>query len=261
MDQNTIPTTELKELFPGIQDNAGIVVPSHIFEQNDYDMPVALIMEQAVIAAICKHLSPSMLLEFGTAEGQGSFTLAANTPSDSRVVTVDLARPTDYTERCLMGGALGTCFVNDPTVSGKIQQVLRDDPEGTPPELEVLAGTFDLIHIDGDHTYRGVEIDTECALQLAKQDTIFLWHDFYNFADHGNQPTLSRGVYPYLNDLQARGGITLRHILGTYLVIGSRNWPATVPGTIAQPGELPFPFGERVVRLWETGRTAAENRP
>lgn len=261
MMQNTIPTIELKDLFPGIQDNAGVVVPSHIFEQNDYDMPVALVMEQVVIAAICKHLKPKTLLEFGTAEGQGAFTFAANTSDDARVVTVDLEQPTDYTERCLMGGALGECFINDPTVSGKIQQVLRTDPDGTPPELEEFAGTFDLIHIDGDHTYRGVEIDTECAISLAKPDTIFMWHDFYNFSDHGNQPTLSRGVYPYLNDLQARGEITLRHILGTYLVIGCSAWPNKMPGTLVQPGELPYPYGERVVRLWETGRTEAVNRP
>jgi len=96
---------------------------------------------------------------------------------------------------------------------------------------------------------------------MAKPDAFFLWHDFYNFADYSKQPTLSRGVFPYLNDLHARGGITLRHILGTYLVIGCRQWPATIPGTLVQPGELPFPYGERIVRLWETGRIRALNRP
>jgi len=44
---------------------------------------------------------------------------------------------------------------------GKIKQLLREEPEGTPPELEEMVGTFDLIHIDGDHTYRGAEVDTE----------------------------------------------------------------------------------------------------
>ena len=261
MQPNTIPTSELKDLFPGIQDSAGLVVPSHIFEQNDYDMPFALVMEQAAIAAICKHLRPKLLLEFGTAEGQGAFTLAANSPSDSRVITVDLADPNSYTERCLMGGALGTCFVNDPTVSGKIQQVLRRDPEGTPSALSALAGQFDLIHVDGDHSYHGVEVDTDCSIQLGRQDTYFLWHDYYAFLDDGKQPTLSRGVYPYLNDLQARGDITLRHILGTYIVIGHRSWTEDTPGTIVQPGELPYPYGERIVRLWETGRVDAVNRP
>jgi len=259
MQPNTIPTSELKDLFPGIQDNAGLVIPSHIFNQSDWLFPLALLMEQAAVAAICKHLAPKRVLEFGTAEGQGTFTFAANSPSDSRLMTVDLDQPNDVTERCLNGGTLGQCFVNDPTVSGKITQLLRKGPDDTPPELEAMAGTFDLVHIDGDHTYRGAEIDTECAFRLAKQDAYFIWHDYYQFADFSKQPKLAQDIYPYLNNLHANSDITLRQILGTYYVIGHRGWSESTPGTIVQPGEVPFPFGERIVRLWETGRVEPVN--
>jgi len=261
MIPNGIPTAELKDLFPGVEEHNGLTIPSHIFSQSDWDMPVALVMEQAAMAALCRFLKPRMVLEFGTAEGQGAFTLAANTPDDSKVFTVDLAAPTSYTERCLMGGELGACFNDDPTVSGKVNQVLRKVPDETPAETERHAGEFDFAHIDGDHTYEGVKIDTECAFRLAKDDAVFIWHDFYNFATYDDQPTLSRGVYPYLNELQNAGEITLRHILGTYIVVGRRQWDDATPGTIVQPGELPFPFGERIVRLWETGRVEALHRP
>lgn len=253
LPHNHIPSAELPSLFPGIDQNLPLEISSVLFSYGAREMPLLLPIEQAVLAAIVRFTRPRRILEFGTAQGQTTFALAANSPPASEVFTLDITEWTDYTRKCLRGDdTIGACYRNSPHAS-KVRQLFRVEPDDLPKELSERRGTFDYLHIDGDHTYSGVKIDTLAALDLAAPDAVFTWHDFYSFPDYVRQPPEQRGVFPYLNELAQEGGITLRRIVGTYLVVGSRSWPKDMPGVLLQPGEATPPFGERNVRLGDTG--------
>ncbi len=253
--ENTIPSAELSALFPGVEDRMPLEVNSILFSFLSPEMPFLLPYEQLVIAAVIRRLQPLNLLEFGTGQGQTTFAMAANSPPEAEVVTIDL-KPSDwaeYTRKCLRGDdAAGSCFRDGP-YADKIKQTFRDADGGLPEVLGRMKGKFDYIHVDADHGYEEVGKDTLAALDLAGPDAVITWHDFYMFPEYLKQGRERRGVFPYLNELAAEGGIVLRHIIGTYLVAGSRRWTQDTPGVLLQPGETPSPFGERIVRLKDAG--------
>ena len=58
-------------------------------------------------------------------------------------------------------------------------------------------GKFDLIFIDGDHSYKGVKKDTENAFKILKDEkSIIVWHDYSNLT--GN--TIKWGVFSGILD-------------------------------------------------------------
>jgi predicted O-methyltransferase YrrM len=252
--QNTIPTAELRQLFPGIGGNQPLVVNSSPLAMGGVEMPLLLPYEQLVLAAIVRYRKPRRLLEFGTAQGHSTFSFAANSPPDATVYTLDLHPEawSDYTEKCLLGDVgVGLAFRDTPEAT-KIRQLLRNADAELPDELTRHRGGFDYIHVDADHGYAGVKADTLAALDLAAPTAVITWHDFYDFPDYIAQGRVRRGVYPWLNELQATGRIVLRHILGTYLVVGCPGWTETVPGRLRQPGESQTDFGMRIVRLGDS---------
>lgn len=253
MRPNAIPSADLAALFPGVEGNLPLEISSNLFSLRAPSMPLYLPMEQVTLAAIVRLTRPRRLLEFGTAQGRTTFTLAANSPADAEIDTLDIARWTDYTAQCLHGDdRLGSCFLESP-YAAKVRQVLRHAPDETPASLLERRGTYEYLHIDGDHSYSGVRTDTEAAFELAAPDAVFTWHDFYPFPDYIAEGPEKRGVYPYLNELVHAGVITLRHIVGTYIVVGCRRWGADMPGVLVQPGAPVPPFGRRNLRLADTG--------
>jgi predicted O-methyltransferase YrrM len=252
---NSIPSAHLPDLFPGIQEAHPLTVSSFLFHMRPDQMPMLLPYEQLVMAALVRHLQPGLLLEFGTAAGQTTFALAANSPLNARVYTVDLIteEQDDYTRRCMLGQPqLGHCFIHSPD-GDKVSLLLRKRGEALPSPIQTLAGRFGLIHVDGDHSYTGVKADTAEALAMSTPDGVIVWHDFYSMPDYVADPPEKRGVYPFLNQLQNRGELVLRHIIGTFLVVGSRRWlGCEPPGEIIQPGDIAPPFGTHNVRLAAT---------
>ena len=252
-EENRIPSAELADLFPGIEAGLTLQASSVLFGFRQSEMPLALVLEQWVMAAITRWTAARHIVEFGTAQGQTTFALAANSPPDAKVYTIDIAYDTDYKAKCLRGDTtLGLAFRTSP-YADKIVQLLRDHPGHLPNHAPSLKGQVGQFHIDGDHSYDGVRSDTLEAFELAAPDAIFTWHDFYTFPDYMTQGRERRGVYPWLNELAAQNTLVLRHIVGTYLVVGSRRWTEDMPGQIRQPGEVAPPFGHHIVRLGETG--------
>ena len=251
--KNLIKTADFKELFDisGIGDP--LITNPHLFSFSRYEMPLALSYEQQVLAALTRVLKAECIVEFGTAEGVSTYTLAANMKEGGIVHTVDIEGGGDYKEACLRGDTVvGRCHRESPYAE-RVQQYFRKDPMDRITALECLKGSIDLIHVDADHSYKGVSTDTEEALTLSHEETVFLWHDFYPFPDYIEQGPERRGVYPYLNELATKGDMVLRRITGTYFVVGCRAWrEEETPGVLYQPDETPAPFGRHNVRLWET---------
>ena len=103
--------------------------------------------------------------------------------------------------------------------------------------------------VDADHGYDAVKADSEAAFRLVSDDGLILWHDFYPMKGFE-----SFGVTRYLNDLSENSDWVLRHIAGTYYVVGSRKWTSQLPGEVHEFGSGEGAFSDRIVRLAQSAR-------
>lgn len=90
----------------------------------------------------------------------------------------------------------------------RFRQLLGDSHRLVAAELLEQFGPFDLVFIDGDHTYRGVALDTKLARQILSPRGGIAWHD-------ANPVTKYLDVRRYLeHDLFAPALATSDHYLG-----------------------------------------------
>ena len=88
----------------------------------------------------------------------------------------------------------------------KIHPLFQDSKAfGEIPYIE----RFDLIFVDGNHTYSYVRSDTEKVLRLLRAGGIILWH-------HDRGPRTVKGTWRYLDELAPE--LPLVHIADTSLV-------------------------------------------
>ena len=64
--------------------------------------------------------------------------------------------------------------------------------------IDKLKNHFDLIFIDGGHTYSCIKNDTEKALEMIKQNGIILWHDY------ASNKRSSKDVFRYLEEMSLK---------------------------------------------------------
>jgi hypothetical protein len=249
--QNAIPTAEFRELFGPNPNCPTLTISSDwLWNYASVELPVLAAYEQFVLTGIVQAVSPRLIVEYGTGRGSGTVGFAANAPKDARVYTVDLDRNErgEYTDVILRGASdVGSAYKSSPH-AGCVTQVLVRPGQPMPPVLAALAGTVDLVFVDGDHTYQGVRTDTLAALELAAPNATIVWHDFYDFPDYIGQGPDRRGVFPWLNEFAAQQTYQLFHVSGTYIVVGRRTWPKDIKGRLRQPGDRPPPFGTRIAR-------------
>ncbi len=163
------------------------------------------LLESSILVTLAKLISSSELFEFGTYLGATSVLLAINTPEHAKVITVDLVPDNiapktqdDDESRILhddvendnylrrMFAEKGSFYIDqtDDITKRKIHRIYHDSRTLNPLELG-LSGRFDLIFIDGGHDYETVSIDTANALNMAKDDSVIIWHD-YRSKIHGD---------------------------------------------------------------------------
>jgi predicted O-methyltransferase YrrM len=123
------------------------------------------------------------LLEIGTFDGNTALNLAANSPPDARVTTVDL--PPDWNGRFEIGVPRFFHNVTDRRRVGlqyqntihahKIHQVYGDSAKIDWTRMPI---PFDLVFIDGCHFYEYVKKDTESTIQSLGRGGVLVWHDY-----------------------------------------------------------------------------------
>jgi predicted O-methyltransferase YrrM len=146
------------------------------------------VYELAILCAFARQRNARNVLEIGTFHGNTAINLAANTPPDARITTVDL--PIDWNGQMALANPKATYNPCDRDVVGwqikgsphesKINRVYADSAT---LDWGSLGGPFDLVFIDGCHAYDYVRRDTENALRHTTPDGIILWHDYGNKAD------------------------------------------------------------------------------
>ena len=174
-----LPRIHLSELFPGITE----VDVQLVGVYNRTVGPSLDPAELVVVTAVAQFLQARKVIEIGTWDGNTALNLAANTPDDACITTVDLPQEwegdfdievpylkTNRTNPTKTGRQFkGTAY------EGKIRQVLCDSAlldwgdHGAP---------YDMAFIDGCHAYDYVRKDTENALRSVRKGGVVMWHDY-----------------------------------------------------------------------------------
>ena len=173
------PRVALVDAFPGI---ASLDVS--ILRAFDRSLDTSLSPHEALaLAAIGKFTSPRRILEIGTFDGNTTLNLAANSPPDAVITTVDL--PPDWKGTLtyqvpgllenFTGPASAAAQFRDTGYATKIRQIYGDSAA---IDWTRLGGPFDLIFIDGSHYYEYVKSDTQNALGCLTAGGLVVWHDY-----------------------------------------------------------------------------------
>lgn len=144
--------------------------------------------ETVIICLICKNFRPKSILEFGTFNGRTTINIAANTPDNASIMTVDLpkdkinntmyplegSKKEDKHDELGYVGKINKLYTKYP-FRNKIHQLWMDTAE-FPAEKYLKA--FKFIFVDASHSYRNVLNDSYTALKCVMPQGIILWHDY-----------------------------------------------------------------------------------
>lgn len=174
-----IPRVPITEVFPGIES-----VDTTILRTFDRVRGTSLdAKEILILAAIVKYTNAKSILEIGTSYGNTTLNLAANSPNDATITTIDL--PPDWDGQLKIKvpksyrnvgnrNRIGSQY-KDTKYSRKIIQVFGDSVE---IDWSQMSTPFDLVLIDGCHHYEYVKKDTQNAIKYLKSGGILIWHDY-----------------------------------------------------------------------------------
>lgn len=168
--------------------------------------------ETQTLAALVCHLQPKTIFEIGTYNGFTTLHFACNSPEDCKIYTLDL--PPDFEPKDNKDYSYDDLMVVELSKKNITRRVYKQDPTGRKItelfgdsktfDFSPYHGTIDLVFIDGNHSYRYVQFDTENAFRMLSPNGVIVWHDF-DYIIH-------RDVFKYLNSLAKRHKIySIRH--------------------------------------------------
>ena len=186
-----LPTVEISELVPE-------ELPIQIREPVEADGNISLV-EIAVISKLVKSRNPAAIFEIGTFDGRTTLNMAANSPPDTRIYTLDLPSqsktelPIDRgEEKYIDKDASGARFIGTDCES-KITQLYGDSATF---DFSPYHDTADMIFVDGAHSYEYVLHDSRRALKLLRDGKgLILWHDYDKVWWIGLTQRLERTLY------------------------------------------------------------------
>ena len=147
------------------------------------------------------------IFEFGTCSGKTTFLFGLNSKESSEILTITLdPNSINNVENKLDDNktagrnALNESVYDEFMFSGhevekKIEVIFKDSRD---LDIRKLKNHFDLIFIDGGHTYSCIKNDTEKALEMIKQNGIILWHDY------ASNKRSSKDVFRYLEEMSLK---------------------------------------------------------
>jgi predicted O-methyltransferase YrrM len=156
--------------------------------------------ELVTICRLVRATNPRELFEFGTFDGRTTLNLAANSPDDAHVYTIDLPRASigslaapihDHEVRYTDKAESGSRY-RGTDVESQIGQLYGDS--GT-YDLEPYYDRMDFVFVDGSHTYEYVINDSLHAMRMLRGGQgLIVWHDYSRWD----------GVTRALNELQRK---------------------------------------------------------
>jgi predicted O-methyltransferase YrrM len=149
-----------------------------------YMMPEAMAVWDTLLEFQKTNKISGGILEIGVFEGKSALLLGLHCAKDEPLVLVD---PYDFGAREAVRELTG----KDPLYILSDSRLVEQQPE-----LVRLAGTFRWIHIDGDHTSRGIRNDLDICNRLLGDNGIICLDDFFT----ASFPQVTRVAFEFLND-------------------------------------------------------------
>jgi predicted O-methyltransferase YrrM len=203
-----LPQAELAELFPKYQPDIKMLEAAAA--NGNVSLHELFTLNFAVAAT-----APKVVFEIGTFDGRTTLNLAANSPADARVFTLDLPATQLNTTKFTLAEfdrsyvekpASGARFQNKPEAA-KITQLLGDSATF---DFSPYHNSVDFLFVDGSHAYDYVLNDSYIALKLLRNGKgVIFWHDYGR--------TCWRGVIQALEKLQRENPAfkNIKHIKDT----------------------------------------------
>jgi len=148
--------------------------------------PAMDIVESQLIVMACSRFEKSEVLEIGTQYGDTTTNMARVVKLlGGKIVTVDVKSspatiPYIQRDDCRPEAEIGRNIPDE--LRGCITQVLIDpnDPNSLSVALDKFDGRmWDVVFIDGDHSYEGVKHDYISVMQRVSERGIILFHDVW----------------------------------------------------------------------------------
>ncbi len=174
-----LPRVDVTQAIPGIEET-GVVLIKPLGGNADTSVTPH---EMAVLCAIVRHTRAKRILEIGTYDGRTALNLAANAPDDGMVTTVDLpagwnrGRALEVPTDAINGTSVPPAalkYRNTP-YAHKVLQIYGDSAA---LDWSTLGVPFDIVFIDGCHSYDYVRSDTLKALASVRSGSLVIWHDY-----------------------------------------------------------------------------------
>ncbi len=143
------------------------------------------LFELLCIVHLVRKSTPRRIFEFGTFNGRTVLNMAANSPKDAVLYTIDLpVTPGPPSKEKLDPEEM--LFVNSSARESRLyettpwkKKIIQYTRDSTQFDLEELAGSIDFVFIDASHRYENVLADTRSAFALLRsKGGIILWHDY-----------------------------------------------------------------------------------
>ncbi len=178
-----------------------VIVKSFCVPSGDKDIVGKTSDYEAWILSSLSKISKN-IFEFGTCSGKTTTLMALNSPDDAKIVTLtlssDQAQSLNLSEndnkvsiRNIINESNYEKFIfSGKEYEKKISVIFMDSRK---LNVDEYLNSFDLIFIDGGHTYSIIENDSNKAFKMVKNGGIILWHDFVP------GKTSDRDVVKYLN--------------------------------------------------------------
>ena len=178
--------------------------------------------ESWILANIAK--KSKNIFEFGTCSGKTTYLMALNSPKNCKIKTITLNN-NQASSILYKKGESKSAFKNIKNESFYDVFFFSNTKEekkinvkfinSMNLKIDNMKKMFDLIFIDGGHTYQVVKNDTEKALQMINKNGLIFWHDYIE----GKSST--KDVVKYLNQLSKK--IKIFHIKDTNMCFFKSN--------------------------------------
>ena len=225
LNKKIIKTVSIEKINPIfkpriISDNTKFPSKEHVTKMvlvhdEEYNVKGLISDYETWILAIMSKISLN-IFEFGTCSGKTSYIMALNSPENAKIKTITL-NDEQASNLYFKSGESKSAFLNTKNESSynefmfsgtncesKIDISFKDSME---LDIKNLKNKYDLIFIDGGHTYSIIKNDTEKALEMIKNNGYIFWHDY--IADKSS----TTDVFKYLNNLSKT--INIYHIKDT----------------------------------------------
>lgn len=170
-----LPTIDLIDLFPDF---------SETVNNYTYLEGTSLVTDIALLKALARKYNNCNYLEIGSWRGESLSNVAEVA---KKCVSITLS-PTE-----MKALDFGEEFIDAHGIFSKhLDNVTKIEHNSQTFDFSKLGEKFDLVFVDGDHSYEGVKTDTEKVLGLLKDNSsVVVWHDYGSYTERPNYITLA----------------------------------------------------------------------